>query len=117
LTRRVASKPSAAGSAPVPRAGKSKPNAATSNAAAARKAMLQANSGVERSRPEPVTSDTQAYPIGKGRKHLKGISIFMHPIAKETLDRISSEHGKTVQDLGLEALNLLFRHYGEKPVA
>ena len=41
----------------------------------------------------------------------------MHPLAKEQLSRIAREHGRTVQDLGLEALNLLFLHYGEKPIA
>jgi hypothetical protein len=41
----------------------------------------------------------------------------MHPLAKDVLDRIAREHGRTVQDLGLEALNLLFRRYGEKPIA
>lgn len=88
----------------------------TGAAAAARKAAIQAQSGVER-RIVVESTSAPVYPIGKGRKHLKGISIFMHPIAKETLDRISKEHRKTVQDLGLEALNLLFRQYGEKPVA
>ena len=41
----------------------------------------------------------------------------MHPAAKDILDRIARKHGRTVQDLGLEALNLLFLEYGEKPVA
>jgi hypothetical protein len=58
-----------------------------------------------------------AYPIAKGRKALKGIAIYMHPLAKEVLDKIAAGQGRTVQELGLEALNLLFRHYGEKPIA
>jgi hypothetical protein len=41
----------------------------------------------------------------------------MHPMAKEVLDGIAREQGRTVQDLGLEALNLLFQRYGEKPIA
>jgi hypothetical protein len=83
--------------------------------AAQRKAALRARSGVQRREPEPVLDAD--YPIGKGRKALKGISIYMHPLAKEVLDRIAREQGRTVQALGLEALNLLFRHYGEKPIA
>jgi hypothetical protein len=80
-----------------------------------RKAALQAHSGVERKRAVlPVQAD---YPIGKNRKLQKGISIYMHPLAKDVLDAIADEHGKKIQDLGLEALNLLFKHYGKKPIA
>lgn len=84
--------------------------------AATRKAALLARSGVERRKPEPEPP-VASYPIGKGRKGRKGITIYMHPLAKEVLDKISREHRKTVQDLGLEALNLMFRQYGEKPIA
>ena len=86
------------------------------SAAAARKAAIKARSGSERRRrgaPAPAAS----YPIGKERKALKGISIYMHPLAKEVLDKIAEEEGKSVQDLGIEALNLLFLQYGEKPIA
>lgn len=79
-----------------------------------RKAALKARSGVKL--PPPV-SEPASYPIGKGRKQLKGIAIYMHPLAKEALDRIARNERRTVQELGLEALNLLFRHYGEKPIA
>lgn len=83
--------------------------------AAQRKAAIRARSGVERRKSEPVAA--AAFPIGKGRKALKGIAIYMHPLAKQVLDKIAREQARTVQDLGLEALNLLFRHYGEKPIA
>lgn len=82
--------------------------------AAARKAAIQARSGVERRKPDKAAG---TYPIGKGRKAQKGISIYMHPLAKEVLDRIARDQDRTVQDLGLEALNLLFAHYGHKPIA
>jgi antitoxin-like ribbon-helix-helix protein len=81
-----------------------------------RKAAIKARSGVERRKPEPP-AEPAGYPIGKGRRALKGIAIYMHPAAKDVLDKIAREHKRTVQDLGLEALNLLFRHYGEKPIA
>jgi hypothetical protein len=91
-----------------------KSKAATSGAD--RRAAIRARSGIEQRRMERAVGPAK-YPIGKGRKALKGISIYMHPLAKEVLDRIAREHGRTVQDLGLEALNLLFRRYGEKPIA
>ena len=84
--------------------------------AAARRAAMQARAVGVRRKPEPASA-AAGYPTGKGRKALKGISIYMHPLAKEVLDKIAREQAKTVQDLGLEALNLLFSHYGEKPIA
>jgi hypothetical protein len=95
-----------------------KPGAAApaATSSAARKAALRATSGVARKTAEVAKAATD-YPLGKNRKALKGISIYMHPLAKEVLGKISREHKRTVQDLGIEALNLLFRHYGEKPIA
>lgn len=83
--------------------------------ASERKTAIRARSGVKRP-PEPAAAN-EPYPIGKARKHLKGIAIYMHPLAKEALDRIARSERKTMQELGLEALNLLFRHYDEKPIA
>ena len=84
--------------------------------ASRRKAALKARSGIERAKPEPKP-EAAPFPTGKGRKALKGISIYMNPLAKDVLDKIAKEQQRTVQDLGLEALNLLFRRYGEKPIA
>ncbi len=55
--------------------------------------------------------------IGKGRKGRKAIVVYLHPAAKDLLDLIALKQRRTVQDLGLEAVNLLFRSYGEKPIA
>lgn len=84
--------------------------------AAERKAAIRARSGVETRQRRELAGPAE-YPIGKSRKALKGISIYMHPLAKDVLDKIAREQERTVQDLGLEALNLLFRRYGEKPIA
>ncbi|MGI9423528.1 MAG: ribbon-helix-helix domain-containing protein [Hyphomicrobiaceae bacterium] len=87
-----------------------------SSAAADRKAAISARSGVKRRLAKPQMP-AERYPIGKDRKQRKGIAIYMHPLAKDVLDTIARENGKTVQDLGIEALNLLFVRYGEKPIA
>ena len=87
-----------------------------SAAAADRKAAISARSGVKRSLPK-TTLPLERYPIGKDRKQRKGIAVYMHPLAKDVLDKIARENGRTVQDLGIEALNLLFVRYGEKPIA
>lgn len=86
-----------------------------STGAAERKAAIRARSGVQRRQPESVGA--QPFPTGKRRKELKGIAIYMHPLAKDVLDKIARDQRRTVQDLGLEALNLLFVRYGEKPIA
>jgi hypothetical protein len=92
---------------------KLKPEAASP--ALARRAAMKAKSGVE---PKKASAPQQPdYPITKGRKALKGVSIYMHPLAKDTLDKIAREQGRSRQDLCIEALNLLFRHHGEKPIA
>ena len=80
-----------------------------------KEALLQA-SGKTRARRTPK-ADVAPMAIGKGRQGLKPVAIYMNPAAKETLIRISESHGKTIQMLGLEALNLLFEQYDEKPVA
>lgn len=111
-TRRKPRKPAPQAAA---RARKSEARKAPAAAASARKAALRSRSGVQR--PKEPAASTQTYPIGKDRKQLKGIAIYMHPLAKDVLDKIALEQKRTVQELGLEALNLLFRHYGEKPIA
>ncbi|MGD9803160.1 MAG: ribbon-helix-helix domain-containing protein [Hyphomicrobiaceae bacterium] len=88
----------------------------SASAPARRKEAMLAASGKTRARrtPQPEPPPT---PIGKGRQGLKPVAIYMNPVAKEVLIRISEATDKTIQELGLEALNLLFERYDEKPVA
>lgn len=53
----------------------------------------------------------------KGHTEKRTLTIKVSPLGKTLLDEIASEHGLTLQDLGLEALNLLLETYGRKPVA
>ena len=80
------------------------------------KAKLQAVSGVKRGAPAGRDSDAEVV-TGKGRKGRRSIAIYMQPLAKDLLDRIAHENKKSIQTLGIEALNLLFRHYDQKPIA
>lgn len=89
--------------------------AKTSQAAADRKQQISARSSVRRT--AAADNEHRSSVISKDRKQLKGIAIYMNPAAKRLLDKIALDHERTVQDLGIEALNLLFRHYGEKPIA
>ena len=102
------------------RATKSSRSGTTQSAAAAGRAkalqeQLRAVSGVKRN-PAPEQKDATVV-IEKGRKGRKAVAIYMQPLAKQQLDQIAHEHGKSIQALGIEALNLLFRHYDLKPIA
>jgi hypothetical protein len=77
-----------------------------------RKAALVAVSGVARQKPASATSVLE-----KGRAGRKGVVIYLNPIAKDALAALAHEHRKSLQDLGIEAFNHLFRAYGQKPIA
>ena len=89
-------------------------NAHRQSAAAAthRKAALLAASGVSRP-PLHATPDD----LGRGRSGRKGVVVYLHPIAKDLLADLGRRQRKSIQDLGIEAMNLLFKQYGEKPIA
>ena len=83
--------------------------------AKALKQRLQAVSGVKRA---PAVADEAAVIVAdNGRKGRRSIAVYMQPMAKAQLDRIAHEHKKSIQALGIEAINLLFRHYDHKPIA
>ncbi|MND02677.1 hypothetical protein D3C83_221470 [compost metagenome] len=69
-------------------------------------------SGVERKKPA-----APAAPPEKGRAGRKGVVIYLDPAAKKLLADLAHEHQKSLQDLGIEAFNHLFRAYGQKPIA
>jgi hypothetical protein len=77
-----------------------------------RREELQAVSGVERKKPAPL-----AVPPENGRAGRKGVVIYLDPTAKIMLADLAHEHRKSLQDLGIEAFNHLFRAYGQKPIA
>lgn len=87
-----------------------------SPSAEALRRKLQAVSGVKRT-ADVRGGPAEAIVTGSGRAGRKAIAIYMQPIAKEQLDRIAHEQRKSIQALGIEALNLLFRHYDQKPIA
>lgn len=51
------------------------------------------------------------------RKGKKALTIFLHPLAKSLIDSIAYQTGASRQDLGIEAINLLFMAYDRKPIA
>ena len=54
---------------------------------------------------------------GKGRKGKRSIAIYMDQIVKDELDAIALRERRSIQDLGLEAINLLLVRYGGKGIA
>jgi hypothetical protein len=96
-------------------------SAATESSAARRKARIAAVSGINAASarialPPPIAEPVAA-PKGKSRDQLKGVVIYINPVAKKRLSQLARKYEKTVQDIGIEAINLMFRHYGEKPLA
>jgi hypothetical protein len=53
----------------------------------------------------------------KGRKGRKGVVIYLSPEAKEQLARLAHEQRKSVQAIGIDAINLLFESNRLKPIA
>jgi Antitoxin-like ribbon-helix-helix len=47
----------------------------------------------------------------------KGIVIYVDPEAARKLRQMALDQGRSLQSLGLEAINALFEKYGEKPIA
>lgn len=54
---------------------------------------------------------------GKGRKGRKGVVVYLSPDAKDQLARLARDQQKSVQAIGIEAINLLFQSYRLKPIA
>jgi antitoxin-like ribbon-helix-helix protein len=77
-----------------------------------RKQALRASSGVRREEIDALTST-----LKKGRAGRKGVVIYINPIAKEALDTLARSQKKSLQVLGVEAVNQLFIRYGQKPIA
>ncbi len=64
---------------------------------------------------EPDLAQHQEPPTG--RRGMKGVVVYLSPPAKEVLVRIARRERRTVNELGREAMNLLFSNRGEKPLA
>lgn len=76
---------------------------------------LRSRSGVRPRGAPLLLPDTMVLP-GQGRDGLKGVVIYLNEAAKDQLARLSIDQRRTVQDLGVEAINLLFRRYRQKPI-
>jgi hypothetical protein len=75
---------------------------------------LRDSSGIEQP-PAPELESQRAMP--KGRAGMKGVVVYLTPVAKEALVRISERERRTLNELSLEAINMLFVSRGEKPIA
>lgn len=81
------------------------------------KAALQSQSGIKRrAAAATMLPETMIVP-GRGREGLKGVVIYLNEAAKTQLSKLAIDERKTVQELGVEAVNLLFRSYRKKPIA
>lgn len=86
--------------------------ARTEQAARSRQAMQRASSV-----RKPKLGGTGDGAATSGRKGQKGVVTYLTPEAKEQLAGLAASENKSVQALGLEAMNLLFTAYRLKPIA
>ncbi len=80
--------------------------------ASRRREELEAVSGVDRKKPVTPAAGTE-----KGRAGRMGVVIYLEPLAKQRLADLAHDRRKSLQELGIEAFNHLFRAYGQKPLA
>ena len=91
--------------------------ATTASSAQARKqALLASADGGGGSPTQAGSAQGRAY-SPKGRAGRTGVVIYLAPPAKDVLRTIAHEQRKTVQALGVDAFNLLFRAHGQEPIA
>ena len=98
---------------------KRKPAAASDAKASAarRKAALVAKSGIESGIENGRGAGRPLVSASKNRKGKRSIAIYMDQIVKDELDSIALRERRSIQDLGLEAINLLLARYGGKAIA
>ena len=68
------------------------------------------------------TPATQPEDAGRGytapsRANKCALTIYLEPGARRELKRLAIDSGRSMNDLGLEALNLLFQQYGRSTLA
>lgn len=125
MTRKVATKRKTTKPAPAakpPRKRKTKAAAKTPTAASPppRKRAQRKRSGAASSAAIGLVSGSEVIaraPAGpsRNRKERKGVTVYMDPAQKERLDQIAGRQSMTLQDLGLEAFELLFDKYAKTP--
>jgi hypothetical protein len=106
---------------PAPRAGKGRPaSAAPAKSAAPKPASAPAARGgrLTKATAAMVDAHTQIAsvrpkPKPKTRRDKKGLVLYVDPAVTVALRRLSLDTGASVQDLGMIALNLLFREHGQ----
>lgn len=103
-----------------PRKSKSKGATKTKSAASAasRKRTNRARSGAASSAVLGLVSGSDVLPRtpagpSRSRKQRKGVTVYLAPAQKDLLDKIAAHHAITLQDLGLEAFDLLFAKYAK----
>jgi hypothetical protein len=66
--------------------------------------------------PPAPEAETQPAPRRK-RSESVLLPFAVNPAARKQLKIMAAELGRTQQDLTIEALNMLFKHYGKKQIA
>lgn len=84
-------------------------------ASALKSALRQAAGGKRRSLGKDRVARQQL--SAKERTQLSGVVIYLDVEARKQLARLAIDEERTIQDLGAEAINLLFQLYEVRPIA
>lgn len=79
-------------------------------------ALRQAAGGGKR-RMQGKSRQPRAQLSAKDRTQLSGVVIYIDVEARKQLARLAIDEERTIQDLGVEAINLLFQLYEVRPIA
>lgn len=63
---------------------------------------------------QPTNPSQNSVPSRAGKR---GKLVYLNAAAEKQLTNIGTDHDKTQQALMIEAVNLLFEHYGKPPIA
>jgi len=72
---------------------------------------------IKKPRPEPEKRDHLGNKIPESRKGRQALTTWLNPAAIRQFKTLAFNHEKSQQDLMAEALNLLFKHYGQPEIA
>lgn len=81
------------------------------------KTALQQARGGGRRRPQGKNQQPREQLSAKERTRLSGVVIYIDVEARKQLARLAIDEDRTIQDLGVEAINLLFQLYEVRPIA
>lgn len=81
------------------------------------KNILEQSNGQQPPPPEPEVAEAEPSARPPSREDKKGVTIWLAKQAHAQLSYLRIESDKSIQELGIEAINLLFERHEKPPIA